>query len=141
MNFTITSKGAIPAGLGANARGNRFKLNKIAQDWRELWRVLALNEIRRLGIDIPLDHVTIQVTGYFNRGRGSDPRSFLARAGTQRPHDLDNLQSCMKAAIDGLVAAGLVPDDRAEYVSLEQPRLERVDDWADERVELRVTVP
>jgi hypothetical protein len=101
--------------------------------------LLALNEIRERGVDVPLDHITIQVTGYFNRRRGADPRSFLARAGTQRPHDLDNLQSCMKHAIDGLVAAGLVLDDRAEYVSLDRPRLERVDDWTDERVEMRIT--
>lgn len=37
----------------------------------------------------------------------------------KRRRDPDNALASLKAAIDGLVVAGLVPDDSAEYISIE----------------------
>jgi hypothetical protein len=36
---------------------------------------------------------------------------------------MNYIGTCMKAAIDGLVDAGLWPDDTAEFVTIEQPVL------------------
>lgn len=45
----------------------------------------------------------------------------FARAGRRDP--MNYIGTCMKAAIDGLVDAGLWQDDTAEFVTIEQPVL------------------
>ena len=45
----------------------------------------------------------------------------FARGGRRDP--MNYIGTCFKAAIDGLVDAGLWPDDTADYVTIEQPVL------------------
>ncbi len=49
----------------------------------------------------------------------------VIRTNLYRPTDPDNANASLKSLIDGLIDAGLVPDDSAKWVSLENPKLYR----------------
>ncbi len=136
--ITITMPGSIPYGLGGNARGNRYELGRIRKDWREAWFLRTRSVMAEFGITEPFPEVSATVSGYFCRSLARAPEAVYMRSTGQRPKDLDNLLGCMKSAIDGIVQAGLVPDDSAQYVTIAAPHLYAVPTFDEERVEVLV---
>ena len=53
--------------------------------------------------------------------------------------DADNLVATLKPAIDGLVVAGIVPDDSPEYVDWSAPRIHEPNEQREPRLWLVVT--
>lgn len=134
MRLVLTYRGGIPLGLGPNARGGHWGVNNDARSfWRLYWKLVTRSAMNERGIREPLEHVSIQVRGYFYRRRLQGER-----LPGYRPKDGDNLLGAMKAAIDGVVDAGLIADDTAAYVTHETPVLETVTDRAAERVEMEI---
>ena len=87
--------------LNANKRLNPFAHNRRVQDIKDAigWRVRE--------VKIPsLEHVTVQLVYQPQNRRRRDP---------------SNLMPTQKAAVDGLVLAGVVPDDTPEFVTEEIP--------------------
>ena len=80
------------------ARAKRIKA------WREAARLAAVEA--RVGV---LGHSLIELHLPFDRGARRDPMNYVG--------------TCLKAAVDGLVDAGLWPDDTPDYVSITQPVL------------------
>ena len=133
MRLVLTHRGGIPEGLGPNARAHFYALGQSRKDWREYWMLIIRSAMNEHGIREPLAHVSIQVRGYFYRRRLKGER-----LPGYRPKDGDNLLGAMKSAIDGVVDAGLIPDDSAAYVTHETPLLETVGNRAEERVEMEI---
>lgn len=72
------------------------------------WRVAARVALAEHGVT-EMGPATVSIELPFERGGRRDPMNYIG--------------TCMKAAIDGLVDAGLWPDDTAEFVTIEQPLL------------------
>lgn len=84
------------------------------------WRLAAAIGARRVG---PLEgRWQVQVTIPFDRGGRRDPMNYVG--------------TVVKAAVDGMVDAGLWPDDTPDYVQVVEPRLV-VDKAGDVAVTLR----
>lgn len=75
---------------------NRFRRSEMTKMWRDAFHVLA--KAQRIP---PMKWITVTV--YLHQKTG-------------RMQDVGGCQSSAKAAIDGLVDAGVLPDDSAEYV-------------------------
>lgn len=82
-------------------------------------------------IDSPLDpaHVVL-VLRWFKRTKGTN---------LYRPEDAGNAIYSLKAAIDGIIDAGLVVDDGYQHVAILSGRIERCDSPEDEGLLIQVT--
>lgn len=89
--------------LNANQRMHWAKRAKITKAIRHeiAWRVKA----RRLE---PARHISVQL-------------NYLPKQNRRR--DLGNLMPTHKAALDGVVDSGLIPDDTPDYVQEQMPRI------------------
>ena len=83
------------------------------------WRTAAWAEMRKHLI-VPVARIRITMVRY-----------------CVRDIDDDNLHSCFKPIVDGIVDAGQVPDDTRKYVE-RVVSLERVAHFAEERLEIQV---
>jgi hypothetical protein len=83
------------------------------------WRLAAWAEMRRHRI-VAVPHIRISMTRY-----------------SVRDIDDDNLHSCFKPIVDGIVDAGQVPDDTRKHVT-RVVTLIRVAHFAEERLEIEV---
>lgn len=81
--------------LSANHRPNRYA----KAEQTKWWRTLAMLQCRRSGLP-KLEHARIEIWYRFP---------------DNSRREVANLQPTSKAIVDGLVDAGLVPDDRDEY--------------------------
>ena len=64
----------------------------------------------------------------------------IVQTGLYRPTDPDNALASIKGFVDGMVDAGLVPDDSAKWVSYENPQLYRKKKEHQMRCELVLTI-
>jgi hypothetical protein len=96
-----------PPTVNADHQLHHYARSKVRKDWRELAATMA----RAAGIP-PLTAIDVTVQGRYDKGTLPDT---------------DALQPAVKGVLDGLVDAGVIPDDRGEFVhSLRYlaPRLE-----------------
>lgn len=104
--------------LSLNSRMHPMAKAKITKRIRLAAAVLARHEHIPA---LPAIHVTLTYTPRDKRGR-----------------DRDNLVATLKPLIDGLVDAGIVPDDTPQYVSWEPPVITEPD-RRDPRLHLTIT--
>jgi hypothetical protein len=64
----------------------------------------------------------------------------IVQKGLYRPNDADNAIGSLKSFIDGLVDAGMVPDDSHKWISWENPRLYRTEKEHQGRCEVVLTI-
>lgn len=60
--------------------------------------------------------------------------------GTNRRRDTDNLWPTLKAICDGIVDAGLVPDDTPEWMEKPEPKIGPVTPGLRHRIQVKLTV-
>lgn len=100
---------ARPMSLNTERAGNRFQRAPLVKEWRDAYRLLALEE--RIP---PLEWVHVEARPQYRTARS-----------------LPDTAACVgsvKAAIDGLVDAGVLPDDGPELVrrvTFEAPVVDR----------------
>lgn len=99
IDVTLVANGNKP--LTHNQRYNHFRRNQLVQKIRNDagWAAKALMRKHKIGQQ---RHITVQLH---------------YRPGDSRGRDAPNLTATSKPAIDGLVDAGLVTDDRDAYVT------------------------
>lgn len=93
-----------PAGLSPNRRLHRLARARLTADYRRLTALLAGQDWRQgreRRAPLPLARAVLVVTAHPPDGRR---------------RDLDNVLSALKAAVDGLVDAGLLADDAAAHL-------------------------
>lgn len=76
---------------------------------KDAWRRAAITAATDADLRLPLGPSTIQVTIPFDTGRRRDPHNYVG--------------TVCKSVIDGLVQAGVWPDDNPEYVTVIEPKL------------------
>lgn len=77
--------------------------------WRDLVATLARPLGRRITSTTGHRHITVELTIPFPRGGRRDPHNYTG--------------TVVKACVDGLVAAGVVPDDTPRWVTVLDPAL------------------
>ncbi|HUU95517.1 MAG TPA: hypothetical protein VM487_07240, partial [Phycisphaerae bacterium] len=125
----LQQRGPLPDGLGPNAREHRYEQARINAAWRELWRLKASNQFA----GVPFGRVRVNITARFCRKTAA-----VGRMPGYRPTDTDNLTGSMKPAIDGIVDAGIIPDDRAEYIERPEPWIVEVGTSAEECILVQI---
>ena len=90
-----------PSGLSGNSRLHWAQKAELAEEWRSFFGWKAKEG---WGRKAQLKRATLRITW---------------EAKDKRRRDMDNLLSATKPAIDGLVDAGVLQDDRADQVQLE----------------------
>lgn len=101
-----------PLSINAAHRLHWAKRRKETDPWRDMtWTVArgALAAYARTRDAWPVQAVTIQVALPFRDRRRRDPHNYT---GTN-----------VKAVVDGLVRAGVIPDDSPEWATILEPRL------------------
>lgn len=97
--------------LNPNWRGHWVERHRDTQELKGAARMIAATEFVGHGISFKRAAVTVEFVIRDRRGY-KDP---------------DNALACLKPAIDGCVAAGLIPDDDAEHIDYRLPLLFTVD--------------
>lgn len=92
----------------------KIKQSKQKQAWRDTSTLIARSEMAKLGIrrvegQQLLMSSNVQVTIPFRMNRRRDPHNYVG--------------TVVKAVVDGLVRAGLWPDDNPEFVTVLEPLL------------------
>jgi len=91
--------------------------------------LLADESVQRVNEPIDPAHVVL-VLRWWKRTKGTN---------LYRPEDAGNAIYALKAAIDGIIDAGLVVDDGYEHVAILSGRIERCDKPEDEGLLIQVT--
>jgi hypothetical protein len=102
MTYSLELPGR-PVGLNAERKGNRYRRHDATKLTRNVSAMLWRSGVAASGYPATLP--SIQVTA---RQLAKDGRWLL---------DVGSILPTVKAAIDGLVDAGLIPNDTAEYVT------------------------
>ena len=108
-----------PSILSANARPNRYAKNKAFQSYKDY----VVMDIERQVQDksaFPYSRIKLTVLWYLGNGKTNPishnryPEEAWGRA--FNPRDWDNAVGSMKAFVDALVAAGVIPDDSFKHL-------------------------
>lgn len=110
--LTLTFTAPTPP-ISVNATGRDYQKGyRLTHPWRDITRALAHNQVIKMKLQqkawspVPINvHVTLP----FRTTRTRDPHNYV---GTN-----------VKRVVDGLVKAGLVPDDNPEWVTVLEPTL------------------
>ena len=104
IRFSFTSPGV----WSINERIHWAERARRTADWRQISRLELLNGLRRIG-NPPPGHWSVAVELPFTTNRRRDPHNFVG--------------TCVKAIVDGITDTGLVEDDTAEWITVEEPTL------------------
>lgn len=106
MNGPVTIQFPVPAKqLSMNDKTHWGTRHRWVKAWRHTACIETINQVRE---PIPLPPCFVHVTIPFSRGARRDPHNFFAT---------------VKPIVDGLVDAGLWPDDTTEWVTTVEPTL------------------
>lgn len=111
--------------LSINASSNWAKKRRYCEPWKQAAFVVARNHLVRERSTFAQTPVNVQVVIPFRGHHRRDPHNYTG--------------TVVKAVVDGLVRAGIVPDDHAGWVTVIDPVLIVPDRTADLIAEVRIT--
>ena len=112
--------------LSLNDRIHHMRRHALEQSWQQAAYIVACATLGRTPADRARPPATVTVTLPFKKGGRRDPHNYVAT---------------VKPIIDGLVKAGVWPDDTPEFVTVAEPAFRVGRDFTDVLVHLAYREP